>query len=274
MAEEKKKKETEVKVEKKFCTNCGKELKDGEVCDCAKSAPTTSSVDTDAILGAVKKAWDTIINAFRKPDTTINEEMASKKNTNSLILSIVTMVCYALFLMAGIKTILASFGSMAGFTVSDYVDIPYFKVFIYGLLIYAVVAVIPMFAAFIIGKITKNPKLSFKKVFRLYAISNAPLILAYLVLAIILLINVSFLNTLGYIAFAIISMFCFFNFLLGVNKELTVREDRRSWAITALMTIWVVIQVVVLLLVCGSVVSDVQKEIGGSSYDYNDIFDF
>jgi len=137
------------------------------------------------------------------------------------------------------------------------IDISYFKIFIYGLLIYGLMALIPMFAAFLIAKITKNNNYTFKKSFKLYTISNAPLIFAYAIMALILLINVSLLTILGFIAFAIISISCFFNFLLGFNKETKIHEDRRSYALTSILIVWVVIEVIAFLLIIGSAFSDI-----------------
>lgn len=118
-------------------------------------------------------------------------------------------------------------------------------------------ALIPMFAAFLIAKITKNNNYTFKKSFKLYTISNAPLIFAYAIMALILLINVSLLTILGFIAFAIISISCFFNFLIGFNKETKIHEDRRSYALTSILIVWVVIEVIAFLLIIGSAFSDI-----------------
>ena len=59
----------EVKVEKRFCTKCGKELKEGEVCDCSANETSNgvATVNGDAILNTCKDIWNTIINVFRRP---------------------------------------------------------------------------------------------------------------------------------------------------------------------------------------------------------------
>lgn len=273
MAEETKTKKTtskkneEVKVEKRFCTKCGKELKEGEVCNC-ESTNTTSAVtiNSDAILNTAKNTLGTITNVYKKPDTTITEEINKKESTISIIILVSLAISFALYLMAVVSNTFETLSNASyGLTTIVTNDISYFKVFIYGVLIYAIMAVIPMFAAFIIAKITKNNNFTFKRAFKLYTTSNAPLIFGFLGLAIIMLLNVSLLNILGLLAGAIISIFCLFNFLLGFNKETTIREDRRSWAMTSIITVWVVIEIIALLIIVGAAGLDTYDKVNNSN---------
>lgn len=273
MAEETKTKKTtskkneEVKVEKRFCTKCGKELKEGEVCNC-ESTNTTSAVtiNSDAILNTAKNTLGTITNVYKKPDTTITEEINKKESTISIIILVSLAISFALYLMAVVSNTFETLSNASyGLTTIVTNDISYFKVFIYGVLIYAIMAVIPMFAAFIIAKITKNNNFTFKRAFKLYTTSNAPLIFGFLGLAIIMLLNVSLLNILGLLAGAIISIFCLFNFLLGFNKETTIREDRRSWAMTSIITVWVVIEIIALIIIIGSAGLDTYDKVNNNN---------
>lgn len=276
MAEEKKKttsknsevkeakKEKEVKVEKKFCTKCGKELKNGEECSCSKEVIT---INNEALVSKLKKAFNTINNVFKKPSTTINKESNSKDNSICLIILGFLALAFALYLVFTVISFSKSVSTLFyGANLLEIADISYFKVFIYGILIYALCAVIPMFSAFIIGKISKSSNLTFKRAFKLYTLSNAPLIYTYLALALIMFINVNLLNILGFIGMTIISVFCFFNFLLAVNKELNIEEDKRSWLLTALLTIWLVLAVIVGIITVSSIKVD--------SYDYNNNWNF
>lgn len=281
MAEEKKKttskKSEEVKVEKRFCTKCGKELKEGEVCSCENVTNNTSAVtiNSDVLLNTVKNTFNTIINVFKKPDTTITEETNRKDNTISIIILISLAISFALYLMSIVSnSVNALSDATLGLTTIVTGNISYFKVFIYGILIYALMAVIPMFAAFLIGKITKNNNFTFKKAYRIYTISNAPLIFGYLGLAVIMLINVSLLNILGILAGAIISVFCFFNFLHGFNKETTIREDRRSWALTSIITVWVVIEIIALIIIVGAAGLDTYDKVTNNKPTYNNTFNW
>ncbi len=278
MAEEKETKKTtskkseEVKVEKRFCTKCGKELKGEEKCSCENTTTSAGvTINSDALLNTAKNSFNTITNVFKKPDTTITEEINKKDNTISIIILISLAISFAFYLMSivssSVKVVAdATYGLST--VVTD--SIPYFKIFIYGILIYAIMAVIPMFAAFLIAKITKNNNFTFKKAFKLYTTSNAPLIFGFLGLAIIMLLNISLLNILGLLAGAIISVFCFFNFLLGFNKETKIREDRRSWALTSLIAVWIIIEIIALLVIIGSAGLDAYDKVNNNLPNYND----
>ncbi len=266
----------EIKSEKRFCTNCGKELKEGETCSCKEETKNTEvvSINSEALLNTGKNTINTINNVLKKPDTTITEETNKNDNTLNIILIVSLAISFALYLMSMVSRATINWSTATGgLSTIATDDISYFKVFIYGILIYAIMAVIPMFAAFIIGKITRNNKFTFKRAYKLYVISNAPLIYGYLGMAVIMLINITLLNVLGLLALSIISIFCFFNFLLGFNKETTIREDRRSWALTSIVIVWAVIEILALILVMGSVVGDSIQDIN-NNYHYNNSFNW
>ena len=268
----------EVKVEKRFCTKCGKELKEGEVCDCTANETVsagTSSINGDAIVNTGKDIWHAILNVFKKPATTVSEEANSKSSNKSIILIIVLAISFALYLMAvfaGVAKGVEEASSSLWTTAT--VEVPYFQIFIYGILIYAIMAILPVVAALVVAKIAKNSNFTFKKAFNLYITSNAPMVFVYLGMAIILLLNVSLLNVLGTIATLIISLFCFFNFILGFNAETRIKEDRRSYAITGLITFWIVMIVVAFLIVGATLVGSLVDDISNTSNDINDIFNW
>lgn len=267
----------EVKVEKRFCTKCGKELKEGEVCDCTTNETVsagTTSINGDAIVNTGKDIWHTILNVFKKPATTVSEEANSKSSNKSIILIIVLAISFALYLMAmfaGVAKGVEEASSSLWTTAT--VEVPYFQIFIYGILIYAIMAILPVVAALVVAKIAKNSNFTFKKAFNLYITSNAPMVFVYLGMAIILFLNVSLLNVLGTIATLIISLFCFFNFILGFNAETRIKEDRRSYAITGLITFWIVMIVVAFLIVGATLVGSLVDDINTSN-DINDIFNW
>ncbi len=259
----------EVKVEKRFCTNCGKELKEGETCDCSSNATNSAvTVNGDAILNTCKDIWNTIINVFRRPATTIKEEVESKNTNKSIILVILLAITFALYLMSIVSLTESSASDLTYGVSSTLVDVNYFQVFIYGILIYALMTIIPIVSAIIVAKITRNADFSFKKAFKLYIISSAPLVLAYLGMAIIFLLDVTLLDIIGLIAFGIISISCFFNFILGFNSETKIRDDRRSYALTSIIVLWIVLTVVAYILVLGSIAGDFVGKTT-SSYGYN-----
>ncbi len=272
----------EVKVEKKFCTNCGKELNEGETCNCVSTQKVEGIViNTESIINTCKSVWSTILNVFEKPDTTITEEINSKENSKTVILTVLLAITFAFYLMAvvsntiknavaGINSATLGLGSISAASI----DVSYFKIFIYGILIYGIMAFIPMLATLIVAKLTKNSEYNLKKAYKLYITSNAPLILGYLGMTLILLLNVNLLNILGFIAFGIVSVACFFNFILGFNKETTIRDDRRSYALTSVLIIWIVIEVIALLIIVGSAFGDIYDKVStpSNNTNYNDLF--
>ena len=90
-------------------------------------------------------------------------------------------------------------------------------------------------------------------------------------MAIIFLLDVTLLDIIGLIAFGIISISCFFNFILGFNSETKIRDDRRSYALTSIIVLWIVLTVVAYILVLGSIAGDFVGKTT-SSNDYSDIF--
>ena len=269
----------EVKVEKRFCTKCGKELKEGEECSCScQEELNNQTINGDAIATTCKNVWSTIISVFKKPATTITEEANSKDTNKTIILTVLLAIAFAIYLMAMISTTVNNTLEIATNSLFSYssasVNINYFQVFIYGILIYALMAIIPIISALIIAKIARNGDFTFKKSFKIYITSNAPLIIAYLAMALIYLIDVTLLNVLGLIAFCIISLSCFFNFILAFNKETRIKEDRRSYALTGLMTLWVIITVIAFIVIGGSILGDAIGDAAKNSSNYSDFFNF
>ena len=270
----------EVQIERRFCTNCGKELKDGEDCDCTANnrsevgASFAVTVNGDVIVNTCKNIWDTIISVFKKPASTIEEEVKSGDTNKTVIITIILAVCFAFCLMAFISKLEQTANALTYGLSGMFIGISYLQVFIYGILIYAILFILPVLASLIVAKIVKNNDFTFKKAYKLYITSNAPLVLAYLGLTIIILLDVSLLNLLGYIAFFFISAFCFFNFIFGFNNLVKVKDDIRSYATTGLMALWVVMVIVAFFIVLTTVgVSIVTDGIGNTS-DYSDIFDW
>ena len=63
--------------------------------------------------------------------------------------------------------------------------------------------------------------------------------------------------------------FLIINFILGFIKETTIREDRKSWALTSLIGVWVVIEIIALIIVAGAAGLDAYDK--NSSYPKNGI---
>ncbi len=277
MAERKTKTATEeVVVEKRFCKNCGKELKEGEVCDCtAKEAPKATGSSITINTGDLKELGlhflNTIKNMFVHPASTVDEEVEEHDMKMGMLLLVVMAITVGLYVMGGFKSIIASIGSFADFNINDAVSIPYFKVFIYVTLINFIVAFIPITVAFLTNKIFKGESLSYKKCISLYATSMAPTIVSNLLMALLYAVNI--LSGLGAIIGVVISLICVFNFIVGFVRLTKIKENHQAYALTTLTVVYAVISVIVSVLLLGSLLSDVYKDIKVNDR-YNDIYDF
>lgn len=240
----------EVKVEKRFCTNCGKELLNNEECDCQVQVATSSvnqnSASADAFVRVCKTIWDTMIGMFTKPIQTIKESVAKKDPAVTFIILGALVIISALGLTLSARQLVVSFTNLSNEYVADFIDIPYLSIFIYSILIYALMMFIPILAAFVVAKITGNKEFKFMSAFALYATSMSPQILAGLGMLILTFVPV--ISVIASIAVAILSMYCFFNFIVGFINTNKIREDRQAYALTGLVGSWLVCAIIAIVI--------------------------
>ena len=271
-----KKKETveEVKVERRFCTKCGKELKEGEVCTCETVATKPAegiNINTDAIINTCKGFFDTIVNMFKKPATTLKEKVNENNVKHALIMLAIIAVSYGLYIMGAFSSIISMINGYARADVNEFVDIPYFKIFIYISLIYFIVSFIPVVITYVIGRITGNRDFDFKKSISLYSYSNAPLVFTNILIAILYALNI--LSWLGAIIGCVVSIACFFHYILGYLSLTDISENKKGYALTGVIISWVVVSVIAIVLFAGSLISDVSKDLEINKNGYNNIYD-
>lgn len=272
----------EVKVEKKFCTNCGKELGEKETCDCATT--TSKSVDTEALKSMGKEFLDTNVKMYKKPETTLEEEVSKNSFKKTLIILGVIAVSYGLYLMGFFKALVGMifelvmfFAQLSGEAVGAYsaidftkvIDLPYFKIFIYGTLIYYAISFLPVLASLAVAKLNKKNDFSFHKSTSLYVTSMIPTVIANVILAVIFMLNVSFLTTIGLIGVALINLTCLVNYIIGFLKEAEIKKDKKAYSVVGLIAIWLVLSYIVARLIITPLLTDIFKDfkVSGLSYD-------
>ena len=118
----------------KFCTNCGKKLKEGEVCNCAKKNVSTNTSTTD-INGYLNKIWDVMQKMFKAPIDCVKEYTKEDNFIVSIILVIVSGISFGLFSLALIKNVYANVMDSMGYGLGSFMsmqtpEIPYFKCFL------------------------------------------------------------------------------------------------------------------------------------------------
>lgn len=271
----------EVKVEKKFCTNCGKELVEGNTCDCASSV--AQSVDTEALKNMGKEFLDVNIKMYKKPETTLEEEVNKTTFKRTLIILGVIALSYGLYLMGFFKALVGiifefimffaqlsgeSVGTLSMIDFTKFIELPYFKIFIYGVLIYYAVSFLPVLASLAVAKLNKKNDFSFHKATSLYVTSMIPTVIVNVILAIIFMLNVRFLTTIGLIAGALINLTCLVNYIIGFLKESKINTDKKVYSVVSLIAIWLILSYIVTRLIITPIITDIFKDfrVNGSTY--------
>lgn len=236
MAEEKKKKETAEVKEK---------VKEEKKVEETNNTPNNSN---STINDVWNKFTNTIAGMYKKPLSTIKEETKNPNMRDTWIMLVAVAISFALVITTGFKSIMAL--SYSGISIDDFVDVPYLKIFIYGTIIYLVMSFIPIIASFIVSRVMKDDKFDFKKSMSLYATSMSVVIPVNLLMALLYLIN--FLPWVGTILVAVVSVFSFFNYILGYLSLNEIEDDKKAWALTSLVIVWVVVAFFGLALILGS----------------------
>ncbi len=259
----KKEEKEEVKVEKKFCTKCGKELNEDETCSCMTDAKEEIiSVNKEAMKSYGKKFVDTIIGMFKNPKTTIEQEVEAKDTTSNVIMLLAIAITFGLYVIGMCQTAFSSLGS-----VSNIIDIPYFKIFLYGVIIYFILSFVPILAAFILARIIGNQKFDFRKSISLYSTSMTPMIISNLIMAVLYYLNI--LTLIGAIIGIIIGILCFFHYILGYLDYVSVHKDKKAYLLTGLVSLWVIIDLIVIVILIANVGADISKEYNLNDYNNN-----
>lgn len=256
MAEEKKKKETaEVNLEAKVEET---------------SNATNSSNST--INDVWNKFTNTIAGMYKKPLSTIKEETKNPNMRDTWVMLVAIAISFALIMMTGFKSIMAL--SYGGISIDDFVEVPYLKLFVYGTIIYLVMSFVPIIVSFVVSRVMKDDKFDFKKSMCLYATSMSVVIPVNLLMALLYLIN--FLHWVGTILAAVVSVFSFFNYILGYLSLNKFEDDKKSWAITSLVIVWVVVAFFGLALIIGSASMSLGDDMTNPTHhtNYSDLIDW
>ena len=171
----------------KFCTNCGKELKDGEKCDC-----TPSIISNDN----VQKLLDLCKGMFVKPIDTM-KEFAKKSNfTLAMILVGILSVVAGLFAMSLLKNAYSMVLGSAGMGLYSYgsmsMDIPYARTFFTVLIVLFVLSFIYTGVLYLVNTKIFKRNVDFKEVYALYGVTSIVASVSLLVGTILMFLNVTF----------------------------------------------------------------------------------
>ena len=111
----------------KYCTNCGKKLKEGETCDCQKDSKKEIDKDINEIT---KKGTKTITNFLEKPIDTAKKHIGDENFSISIALVSISSILLGVFTLIAAKEIMALFFNSFGFGYNYFSsEIPYFRIF-------------------------------------------------------------------------------------------------------------------------------------------------
>ena len=198
----------------KFCTNCGKELKDGK-CDCVK-------VSNNAQSNIVDKYIEVLKNIFLKPIDTIKENSKEEGFSFGLISLAVVAVLSGLFtyllLSDGVSKLNAGFM----FSIRTMYKVPFMQTFIAGILVSAIWYSVLAFMIYLIANKLFKDKLTVKETFAFIGVLSV--FMAPVILVSILLIFVSVKLMLFVLILA--SMFYMVYFIQGLMEITKIDKNK------------------------------------------------
>ena len=243
----------------KFCTKCGRPLKEGEVSECANtqekvevSKPTTNSVD-------IKESFMDCLNVFKniltKPFEAMKEFVTENKYISGIIMIIVAALSTGIYKLATLKSAsnqvessLGGWGDLLNSFTGGSAKPDYFKEFLTETVTnLAQYAVLVLLGYLIISKLM-NGKATWKHMVNAVGISLSLVICANLINSILVFIDGNFIiHLIGYVS----SFASVFSVLLlyGAIQEISEVDKNKLFVRIAAM------------FVCASVVVDLVQKI-------------
>ena len=182
----------------KYCTNCGKKLNEGEVCDCKKDSIMSNET--------TQKALDLVKGMIYTPIDTIKDFTKKSSFNLAMILVGVLSVITGLFVMSLCKNGLnysmqLAYSGINSFMPSS-IEIPYMKIFFTSLVLVFGLSFVYTFILYIVNTMIFKRKADFKEVYSMYGACSIVSSLGILASTILIFVNVS----LGMIMFALTSI--------------------------------------------------------------------
>lgn len=172
----------------KFCTNCGRPLNEGEVCNCvANTVATASSKASFDAKDSMNVVMTLIKGLFTKPVEAIKEYINSDNTILSSILIVLSGIATGLF---GIVLVKEVFGSIMGLFMGGYsslltgslnMEIPYFKIFLLVAIAVIIVYFLQAAIAYVVANKFFKIDMNFKNMMHLFAAISVFTTLAVLV---------------------------------------------------------------------------------------------
>lgn len=202
----------------KFCTKCGKELKEGKTCDCKKTSKNVKNNQID-----LKESGIDCLNVFKKiftkPFEAIKEFVCDNKFIAGIIMIVVAALTTGIYKIATLKSMYSSLSSLTGVG-PEYLK-EFFTTFTTNLVEYALIVVI---GYLIISKLLKG-KTTWKYMVTAVALSLSVVLVGNLLNSLLVFIDGDFIgNIRSYISsiayiFSILVLYESVKEISGINKN-------------------------------------------------------
>ncbi len=235
----------------KFCTKCGKKLKEGEVCSCEEktSKKIEKEVDTkEEVSNLVNEIKDIFKKFFKKPVKTMKENKKEKNFNVSAILLVITAALAGLFTYCMLQSVVNTIGTIFGSLISrtglgtfGSNDIPFLNVFFKVLIYVLVYYVVFILMTFIMLKEVYKEEKRIKELV-VYLGQTKPVMIVSLILAVIFAyvqLGVAFAILVAGLIFNLIYLVQSMEDSLDINKEKVAYVLVSSIAVALFVTLYV-----------------------------------
>ena len=230
-------------AEVKFCKNCGKKLVGNEVCDCVESKSSTNTANFD-FVETMKDIKDDLFTALKKPVTVIKENTDTNNMPKTYIIIAILALTFGIFIASLCKSLIGLLlGTMTGgysalidvTEVMDAVQIPYFKIIIYGIIIFAIMAAAYALIMLLVPALFKNKKIDYKQGLTLTASAHLPLIWVNVICALLGFLGLS--AGIVLVIYLVANMIVTYNFVYAYGQYTKVNDNKFGYAIAVLVVL-------------------------------------
>ena len=193
----------------KFCSNCGKELVDG---NCSKCGNVKKSFNfKDSCL----ECWKAIVGIFTKPVDTISKFVVDNKFISGIMLIILTALFTGVYKMASLKSIESSYSDI------NYLK-EFFNEFLTNLGLYAALVLIGWV---VITKLFKG-KGSLKQMIQIVSISLIVSMLSYLICSAFVFVDKEVMLYIIKYIFSFATIYEFVTFFVAVKEVSGIDKNK------------------------------------------------
>lgn len=216
----------------KFCTKCGKELKDGKACDCEVVSTKTESVD---ISGYVNSYIEIIKGIFTKPVTTIKKYVTADNFNLAIIALVVNCIITGLFTYCLLNEGMKSLGMLSRYIGFGYtnVEVPFMKVFLYGFVFMAVWFAVMALMIYLIANVIMKDKIDVKEAFALVGVISVFTAVTTFVALICIYISTKLMSLIIMLA----SVFYLTYLAQGISELTSINKNKLAYVFVSALTV-------------------------------------